>query len=226
LHQAESSPVPDDLLRQAIEAFGQSPRTFSLWDRLTYLHIPKPGWMKYSPRDDLRKVFKLKRALLAEGEIVWGMIVQANMKMFKPGAVNSPCDVVYSLADRDRVNPGHLQPIARKLFSLKGTQQSNPALAAIANHLTNERTRAFGLPVPPAISPAARCHMSSTLLVRKHPPGPQALRVVFSALGPPLRARRRSSIAGSVLASAACKSMVESWLGHSSPTGYTPPDRV
>jgi hypothetical protein len=162
--------MANDLLRQAAQAFGNPPREFSFWDRLTYLRIPKPGWIKYSPRDELRNLFRHRKALLADGVVVWGAIVQANSLMFKRGSSDSPADVVFSLTDAQRVDPGYLLQIARQLFALKGTKPAGPGLAAIAQHLTNERTRVFGLPVPASISPKANCQISTTLLVRKHLP--------------------------------------------------------
>jgi hypothetical protein len=60
--------------------------------------------------------------------------------------------------------------MAQTLFSLKGTQPADPSERAVADHLTNEMTRAFGLPVPAHLSAPHRCQLSTVFFARKHLP--------------------------------------------------------
>jgi hypothetical protein len=170
-----------ELLYECIRNFGAAPREFSFWNRMTYDHIPMPLWLRLNPVDKLKTLFRHSRELLRNGTVVWGHIVQANNLMFEKGLANCPGDVVYSLVDAHQTDPGYLQDVAGMLFSLKGTKPDNPELAPIANNLTNEMIRVYGLKVPAIISPEIRCMMTTVFLVRKHLPD-RRLRSMFLPL--------------------------------------------
>lgn len=158
------------LLRECIDQFGPAPREFSFWDRMTYLRVPKPSWLRQDPTDRLNILFKNLQTLFADGIVVWGHIVQANSLLFSNNSYNCPGEVVYSIPDRRHADPPRLEQVARKLFALKGTEPGDSNLAPIAEYLTDERIRVFGLRVPSHISPDLRCQISSTFFVRKHLP--------------------------------------------------------
>src|SRR5262249_16983578 len=120
--------------------------------------------------DRLHPLFRNASKLFANGVVVWGQIVQANGSLFRDGDNNSPGEIVFSLADGHLVRPHHLQTIASEIFDLKGTTPEEAGLRAIADHLTNERTRVYGLPVPRSLSPRIQCRISTTFFVRKHLP--------------------------------------------------------
>ncbi len=157
-------------LRECTNNYGKAPRPLSLWDHLTYFNIPKPQWLRADPSDRLMILFRNLHALFREGTVVWGHVIQANQLLFEKGTHNHPGEVVYSLADSNRVNPEYLQHVAHQLYLLKGTQPDEPELAPIADYLTNQRIRVFGLTVPSIISPSLRCRISTTLFVRTHLP--------------------------------------------------------
>lgn len=159
-----------DVLRRCIHNFGEPPRAVSLWDRLSYFRVPKPDWLWLNPTDKLVIHFKNLNTLFSEGIVVWGHIIQANSLMFEDGPQDCPGELVYSIDDPDRVDPEYLQGVARQLFRLKGTEPEDPDLQPIANYLTDEMIRVFGLPVPSSISPSIRCRISTTYFVRKHLP--------------------------------------------------------
>jgi hypothetical protein len=162
------------MLHNMLEAcrsnFGEAPRQFSLWDRLTYLRVPKPLWLQQNRKDKMMIHFKHLKTTLAEGTVVWGHVIQANALMFEPGTANCPGEIVYSIHDSSRAKPHDLQEIAQALYRLKGTKPADPELAPIANYLADEYIRVFGLPVPRTISQSLRCMISSTFFVRKHLP--------------------------------------------------------
>jgi hypothetical protein len=114
--------------------------------------------------------FKNLDALFSKGIVVWGHIIQANSMMWEDGPHNCPGELVYSFDDIDRVDPDYLREVAAELYGLKGTAPSEPDLQPIANYLTDEYVRVFGLPVPASISPSIRCTISTTFFVRKHLP--------------------------------------------------------
>lgn len=157
-------------IHECIENFGPAPRRLSLWDRLTYFRIARPSWLRRNPSDRLKSLFDNFYMLFTKGTVVWGHIIQANRLLFQPGVSDCPGELVYSLADAERVNPDRLRHVAKQLFDLKGTVPQDSELAPIAEYLTNERIRVFGLPVPKTLSPNLRCHISTTFFVRKHLP--------------------------------------------------------
>lgn len=163
------------LLRETSSNFGDAPRDFSWWSRLFYLRVSKPNWLNSDPSDKLNIHFKHLKDTFENGVVVWGHIIQANGLLFQPGPDNCPGEVVYCLEGRKKILPGDLQEVAHSLGRLKGTAPRDRELAPIANYLTDERIRVFGLPVPRTISPLHECKISSTFFVRKHLPGRRLL---------------------------------------------------
>lgn len=165
-----ATPSPRGSVEDCVARFGPSPRTFSWWDRWTYLRIPTPAWVSGNPDEALAAFFAEAPRILREGTVVWGAIVQANALLFEPGDLDCPAEVVFSLAPGDTVPLAELRRVAAALFELKGTQPSHPGERRIADHLTNEFTRVFGLEVPSTISPAIPCLLSTVMVTRKHLP--------------------------------------------------------
>ena len=157
-------------IRDFARNFGAAPRRFWLWERLTYFRLPRPEWMKFDPDDGLVGLLDETDSLFARGKVVWGHVVQANKLLFDYGEYDCPADVVFSLKDWKNVTPHDLWEVAGILYSLKDSQPDRRDLRPIARHLTSERERAFGLPVPPVVSPEIRCHLSTTWFARKHLP--------------------------------------------------------
>lgn len=158
------------LLHKCIENFGIAPRRFSRWDRLAYLHLTKPLWLRLNPFEELRTLFRNQRTLLADGTVVWGYIIQANCLLYEAGNDNCPGEIVYSLDKDNGVDHVYLAQVASELYSLKGTRPSDPELLRIAEYLTDETIRVFGLAVPASISLARHLQISTTLFVRSHLP--------------------------------------------------------
>lgn len=159
-----------DVLQQCVENFRAPSRRFSWWDRMTYLRIAKPIWLSRNPNDKLAVHFKHINQLLTDGVVVWAYLIQANSMLFEAGPWDLPGEVVYSLEDAQRATPQSLQRVARQLGSLKGTRPKTPDLFRIAEYLTDELIRVFGLPVPDSVSPDIKCRISTTYFVRKHLP--------------------------------------------------------
>jgi hypothetical protein len=160
----------NDPIDECAARFGIAPRAFSFWDRNVYLRVPKPSLLSEHPADELHTIFQGAPRLFTNGVVVWGHIIQANHLMFQDGNDDCPGELVYSLEDRQSVDPEYLQTVSTKLGALKGSKPESPGLAEIADYLTKEYVRVFGLLAPPEVSPRFRCRISTTFFVRKHLP--------------------------------------------------------
>jgi hypothetical protein len=152
------------------EDFGNPPRSFGWWDRNTYLRVPTPLWAKLNKSEKLNELFKNVPTLFKEGVIVWGQIIQANQLLFSPGKDNCPGEVLFSASKRVESQVDVLRDVAASLYGLKGTQPEEPHAATVAEYLTNEMIRVFGLKAPDLIGCGISCRISTTFFVRKHLP--------------------------------------------------------
>lgn len=162
--------MTDTILLECRANFGAAPRSFSFWDRANYMKVSRPLWLLLSPRDQLQTLFRHRKSLLENGVVVWGQVVQANQLLFSPGKTDCPGELVYSLEEHRDARPDFLREVAAALFALKGTDPDDPEEQRVAEYLTNERIRVFGLPVPRSICPQKDCRMSTTLFTRRHLP--------------------------------------------------------
>ena len=160
-----------EIIKECARNFGDSPRCFSLWDRLTYLRVPRPVWARQNPDHKLNSLFSNVAELFERGVVVWGKFIQANRMLFEPGKLDCPADILFSLKDLEKIELTDLKRIAFEVSSLKHTEPEDRELAAIARHLTDEHTPTFGKRVPLMLSPHFKCRMSTTFVVRKHLPG-------------------------------------------------------
>lgn len=160
-----------EMIAECANNFGTAPRSISLWDNLTYWRVVRPEWLYQNPNDQLETLFLNLSKLKRNGQVVWGHFIQANNQLFSPGKWDCPGEVVYSLHDPD-IGLEELSEIAAGLGALKHTEPADPERLVIADYLTNEWTRVYGLPVPTSISPKFRCQISTTYVVRKHLPKP------------------------------------------------------
>jgi len=129
-----------------------------------YVQVQPPPWVA---ADELRQLFDDYPKLLQQGRVVWAHLIQANNSLFEPGPNDSPAEILYD--PHGRLQPAELAPLAHRLYLLKNTKPADPEEARIAEHLTGEMTRAFGMPVPRTISGAGLLE-STLLIIRKHLP--------------------------------------------------------
>ena len=159
-----------DPLSLCAQKIDDPPRRFSFRERVSYLRLPKPLWARQDRTDKIRTIFENAASVYRNGVLVWGHVVQANMLLFRDGKDDCPGELVYSLEPNGASTPRLLASVARELFALKGTHPHDRGLAAIADYLTDEHVRVFGLPVPSTISPVTPCLVSTTFFCRKHLP--------------------------------------------------------
>lgn len=170
------------------ELLGPRPRRFSWWTRFGYLFIPRPSWVH---RDQLQVLFKeFRDVIMVHGQVVWGHLVQANGTLFSPGKRDAPAEAVYFTDDEHPDPITALGGLAARLFRLKGTTGHPPQAQAIADHLTAEITRAFGLPVPEEWTGGRRAEVSTIFVHRPHLPGRRLVAPFFPLLITPDRPRR------------------------------------
>ncbi|MCO4780823.1 MAG: DUF695 domain-containing protein [Candidatus Cloacimonetes bacterium] len=159
-----------DLIQELNKKLGPTPRKFSFLDKLIYLKVSKPLWAydEDSKSDKLNLLFENYKDVFINGIIVWAKVIQANQLVWEPGDDDVPGEIVYSFDEAINKNPKYLIPVAKKLFALKETKPEDRKLREIADYLTNERTRVFGLLVPSSLSEQHTCRISTTFFVTKH----------------------------------------------------------
>ena len=111
--------------------------------------------------------------LLRKGRIVWGCLIQANMKMFKAGAMNYPAVLIYSLDPIFDQYVCELGNIAEYLFSLKNKDLKHPEFSEVkvlADAITNERDSLFNYKIPLALSQNKQVYYTTFMFERKHLP--------------------------------------------------------
>lgn len=158
----------DGMLGECRQRFGNAPRTSS-GEEKAYLRVAFSFLTRLlSSSDKLCKPLAAQESVFREGVVVWGHLVQANSQLFQSGKRDLPGEMVYSL-QCPSITPDELGQVAKELGSLKGTHPASPSLAPIANYLTDEYIRVFGLPVPQSIS-VQQCLISTVYFVRHHLP--------------------------------------------------------
>lgn len=168
-------------LAECRQKYGNSEeRKFSIYDRLFYLNIRKPSWCDST--DELEALFRNKWDLLENGNIVWGCIVQANVLLFEKGNNNCPASVVFSPNPATMIDLDTLAAAAKSIYSLKNTIPDDPKLKKIANTLTNELTRTFGVKVPKELCSKYDLYESTCFISRKHLPNKVLSRKLFPIL--------------------------------------------
>ena len=128
-------------------------------------------WVWHPRRDALETLYRGKASLLANGQVVWGVVIQANYLLSSPGRDHCPGEVVFPSPSGLTTNPAVLVDVAQRVGELKGTLQQDPALAYISYYLSHEWTRVFGLPVPHSLCLRHACCVSTTMFFRHHLPG-------------------------------------------------------
>jgi hypothetical protein len=187
--------------------------------------LDAPPW---AADDDLRYLFDNAQALLRDGRVVWGAVVQANNALFEPGAlVGAPGEILYD--PHGRVPDADLHATARTVLALKGRNFDLPDLASISQYLNDERIRVFGLDLPERLSPYP-LKVSSTWFERRHLPGgvlaQPVIPVLISDAHPgavlPLPAAFWPDILREAWSPAGLQPMVDTPVVEAAPASYVP----
>jgi len=173
--------LSQDDLNRCREKFGDSGfRKFSIFNRIFYLNIKRPEWCDKS--ENMWAYFKNTNNVLLHGNIVWGRIVQANSLLFEPGNDDCPASVVFCPNPEVVIPLSILENASEKMYSLKNTTPDNKELLKIANTLTSEVDRTFGIKVPEIFCNEYNILEASTFITRKHLPNKILSASVFPLL--------------------------------------------
>ena len=135
----------------------------------TYLHIRPPRWCRQSD-DELMLIYRDQKKLLFEGEVVLGLLVQANALLFRKGFADAPANVIYT-ADMSVENPVvKLREIAERLFSLKGTKPDDALERKFAGMISYEYSRDFRVTLPESLAQGLDATYTTIMVHRKHLP--------------------------------------------------------
>jgi hypothetical protein len=175
-----------------------------LLERL-YLRATPPRWCR---ADDLMAAYRDREKLLREGSVVLAVVVQANTLLFERGADDAPANVIYT-TDRDAEQPVvQMLGVARRLFSLKGTEPVDGGEARFARMLSDELGRDFRVTVPDRLSGGLDLTYTTIMVHRKHLPDGRLVAPYF-----PLLIHAESRAAMILPARYWPDEFVEGWLG-------------
>ena len=122
--------------------------------------------------------------LLHEGQLVWGVIVQANMNLYEPGDQDHPAMVLYSLDPHFDEQPGELRAMALRL----GDTKDDPA-DRLSHVIADEQTDVYQRPLAPWIAGERDVWASSIMVLRRHLPDGVLAGRAFPLLVAPTRTR-------------------------------------
>ncbi|MBX3671122.1 MAG: hypothetical protein KF778_22220 [Rhodocyclaceae bacterium] len=136
-----------------------------------YPKMRLPEWM---PRDPLMAAFVAMPALLRQGRVVWGHVVEADRALHKHGDQGAAGEVIYDPAGR--ASAQELQDAAARARVLRAELVQPVAAVAseggltLAGHADDPSPRPMGLSVPESISHCG-LQFTSVYFERRHLPG-------------------------------------------------------
>jgi hypothetical protein len=151
------------------ELLGSAPRSFGFLQRLHW-RVKPPWWCdEHAPK--LLAIYEQQQFLREEGEIVWGVCVQANVLLSQSGRDNCPGAVLYSCQSSwsDELVP--LLALAEQLFELKDWTRYADEERAFGRVLANERPSVMHRKVPQSLASGRRVILTTVMFHRKHLPG-------------------------------------------------------
>ena len=164
-----SVPVPavHPVLSEIRAKLGAPPRWFPE-EVLKALTVRRPAWVG---QDELEIVLRDQRAVLAMGEVFWGVLVQAHPALMRPGPLDHPANLIYSRDAAVVRDPARLMTIAKRLIDLKHTEPESPGLRRFADLLGDDRRRAMRWDVPESLTGGLSVYFTTVLAARSHLPG-------------------------------------------------------
>src|SRR5688500_7139957 len=140
------------ILKYIDDKLGLRPRTFGLFDKLTWYKQDKPQW---DWEDDAIKHSVINwQKTFAYGRLTWGRIIQVNTMMFEKGEDNCPGEVLIWCEQNEAFDPELFSTVTDKLYRMKGNSERirNPEEKEFAEYLEDQLTRSYGTKVPKRIS--------------------------------------------------------------------------
>ena len=134
-----------------------------------YLQAAIPPLNSYQG-DELARLWKCQNELLTGGKLYWAALVQVNNALMMPSEFHLPGEVVCSPDPIFDAQPELLEEIASRIYDLKFTQPDDPELRVVADHITNEKHRAFCERIPTQLTVGRVVVRYTVLFYREHLP--------------------------------------------------------
>ena len=110
------------------------------------------------------------QSLLDGGKVVWGAIVQANLRAYMPGNDDLPAVVAYSPEPDFDDDPEALHEVAHRVFALKGEAPVEPNLARIARLISDETAEFHHERLPDSLGWLKKIYISTFIVNRRRLP--------------------------------------------------------
>ncbi len=147
---------------------------------------PASGNLPARPTDPLAVIYRDVGLLYEKGQLVYGMLLQANDALFHffPH-MDAPGNAVFSTDAHYRSYPSELFRLAEELYSYKGMEDVPEDLRQIVGAITDEITRLLNVPLPADRFQGRRIYHTTLMFHRRHLPHRRLTGRVFPLLVAP-----------------------------------------
>ena len=131
---------------------------------------PRPPWLIDDPLDLL---FRERSRMLREGQVVWGMVLNASVTTHGPGPRVPRSAVGWLLFPTDPeaiVDPQWLSDTAAQMHAVWESRHLSQDLHDIMVHVLGQDARAFGRLVPRTVAFEHQLALTTTVLYARHLP--------------------------------------------------------
>lgn len=170
------------MIAETSEKLGQIPRRFDLWTKYMYLHsFASSTLRKYRP--ELLTIYDNWERLITEGQVVLGVIVQANVRLFEKGKKNHPANIIYSTDTDAESKLEKLFSIADQINYLKNQDfLLNQDEIDFSELVADEMKSAFNVRLPKVLSQNMSVYFTTTVINRNHLPSKRLSQNFFPLL--------------------------------------------
>lgn len=112
----------------------------------------------------------LQRRFYKEGSVAMGILVQANINLFKKGNEDCPANFIYSTDKYYWNNQDELLMMANALFNTKGGYGYYPSIQRLADLMADEYERIFSYRLPRHITEGRNVYFTTIMVQRAHLP--------------------------------------------------------
>ncbi|MCB9934919.1 MAG: hypothetical protein H6840_04420 [Planctomycetes bacterium] len=159
------------MLAEARHNFRAAPRKFTA-DEMNDLRVRPPAWMQGDRNDRIWEQYRSMKAIMENGQVVWGFLIQANQVLFQEDSEDAPAAWLYSTDSWFEEDVDGLAEIAHGLFETKGQQTGDPEVQRFADMLHDEHERQLRLPIPKSMTGGRPATYTCGMVVRSHLPVP------------------------------------------------------
>jgi hypothetical protein len=169
---AEAEPERENevaLIQSCRELFGPPPRACRQEDRISLL--PELYQAFVESKDGLLRILEDQDRLLAQGQVFWGQLVQANQILFVPeNRMTCPANVVYSTDSFFDGRLSLLSSMARGLFAQKGSTRADREIQEFVDAVTDEMRRVLRQEMPHSYTGGRSVYFATCFIQPTHLP--------------------------------------------------------